>query len=439
MKKFSRLLSALLAVVLVLGLVPMGQLTAVAADVPTFSLNVVSETNSEAKVSINLDSGSFLAADVSIVLKSSNLTCTNVIESDELFDFETAASRKGNACVSATFKDTLKCSVATTAPFSQKAPLFVYTLKKATSTKIVKTDIELKCTSFKDGNNNVVTPKLVNNLRTSANPLAAPTVTATNVASSGKIKLSWNAVSGAESYKVYRATSKSGTYSLMKTTTSTSYTNTSAVAGKSYYYKVCAVEKDGTLGNYSSIVTRCCDCAKPVITLSSVASTGKVKISWKAVSGATAYKVYRASSKTGTYSLVKTTTNLSYTNTSAKAGETYYYKVKAIVEGKSSADSAFSTAKYRTTDLAAPVVSVALTSKGNPKLSWNAVSGATSYKVYRATSQNGTYKRISTTTNTSLTNTSVNANTIYYYKVIAVHSNTSANSAYSNIVNIKTK
>ena len=38
-----------------------------------------------------------------------------------------------------------------------------------------------------------------------------------------------------------------------------------------------------------------------------------------------------------------TTSNLSCTNTSAKAGTTYYYKVKAISKVKSVANSAFST------------------------------------------------------------------------------------------------
>ena len=38
-----------------------------------------------------------------------------------------------------------------------------------------------------------------------------------------------------------------------------------------------------------------------------------------------------------------TTTGLSYTNTSAVAGTTYYYKVKAVSKVKSTANSAFSS------------------------------------------------------------------------------------------------
>ena len=67
------------------------------------------------------------------------------------------------------------------------------------------------------------------------------------------------------------------------------------------------------------------------------------------------------------------------------------------------------------------------------------MDGAVSYKVYRATSENGTYKLMKTTTGTSYTNTSVTAGKTYYYKVVAVANNTAANSAASEIVKLKAK
>ena len=176
----------------------------------------------------------------------------------------------------------------------------------------------------------------------STSSVSAPVVTATNVASSGKVKLTWNAVSGAKEYKVYRATSKNGTYKLMKTTTSTSYINTSAVAGKTYYYKVTAVDANGKTSAFSEIKTRTCDLARPANVKISVTSKGNPKVTWNKVDGATKYQVYRATSKTGTYKLMKTTTNTSYTNTSFTSGKTYYYKVKAVCDN-SAAASAYST------------------------------------------------------------------------------------------------
>ena len=260
----------------------------------------------------------------------------------------------------------------------------------------------------------------------------APTVSVTNVSSTGKIKLSWNAVSGAKEYRVYRSTSKTGTYKRLTTVTGTSVTNSSAVAGTQYYYYVVAVDANGVASEKSDIVTRTCDLPRPELKISVVASTGKLKLRWDAVDGATKYEVYRSTDGGKTYKLLSTTTGTSLTNTSITAGNKYYYKVKAI-HSNSSANSAFSSAKYGTCDLPRPELKISVVaSTGKLKLRWDAVDGATKYEVYRSTDGGKTYKLLSTTTGTSLTNTSITAGNKYYYKVKAIHSNSSANSAFSS-------
>ena len=264
--------------------------------------------------------------------------------------------------------------------------------------------------------------------------LARPVVTTSNVASSGKIKLSWDAIDGAAKYQVYRATSKNGEYTSVKTTTGTSYTNTSAVAGKTYYYKVVAVHSNSAANSaYSEIKSRTCDLPQPVVTASNVASSGKIQLTWKKIDGAVEYKVYRATSKTGEYKLMKTTTETSYTNTSAVVGKTYYYKVVAV-HSNSAANSTYSEIKSRTCDLPRTVVTASnVASSGKIKLTWKKIDGAAQYKVYRATSKTGEYTLMKTTTETSYTNTSAVAGKAYYYKVVAVHANSAANSTYSEV------
>ena len=267
---------------------------------------------------------------------------------------------------------------------------------------------------------------------------AAPVVKLGNSTASGKPVLTWNAVPGATSYKVYRATSKSGTYSLLGTVTTTSYTNTGAKEGTTYYYKVKAANGAGESA-YSNVVSGKVVVtpkpAAPVVKIGNSATSGKPVLTWNAVSGATSYKVYRAASQNGTYSLLGTVTVTNYTNTGAKAGTTYWYKVKAV---NSAGESPYSNivsgqSKAVTPKLSAPVVKIGNSStSGKPMLTWNAVSGATSYKVYRAASQNGTYSLLGTVTATSYTNTGAKAGTTYYYKVKAV--NSAGESAYSNIV-----
>ena len=152
----------------------------------------------------------------------------------------------------------------------------------------------------------------------------APTVSVTNVSSTGKIKLSWKAVDGAAEYKVYRSTSKNGTYKRLTTVTGTSVTNNSAVAGTQYYYYVVAVSESGVASEKSNIVSRTCDLPQPDVSVTNVSSTGKPKVSWDAVEGAVKYKLYWSRSKDSGYSLLTTTTKTSQINNSAKVGVKYY-------------------------------------------------------------------------------------------------------------------
>ena len=270
-------------------------------------------------------------------------------------------------------------------------------------------------------------------------PLPAPAVTSATDPASGKIMLKWAAVKNAEKYEVYRSSSKGGLYTKKITTDELGCTDTSAKAGYTYYYKVRAVTAYGTKGDYSSVVYRTCDCAAPVVKGGNNAATGKVTLTWDKVSGAKEYVVYRADYSNGTYTKMYTTKNTSYTNTTANAGYTYYYKVKAISYKTAYADSAMSNMVTRTCDCAAPVVKIALNSDGHPKLTWDKVTGAEKYRVYRSTDGKN-FSYYYTATATYFNNNSATAGTTYYYKVMAVSARTSyADSAMSSVVSIRAK
>ena len=268
--------------------------------------------------------------------------------------------------------------------------------------------------------------------------LEAPKITGGNRAADGKPRLTWKSVDGAVKYEIYRSSTKNGTYKKIYTTKNTYFNNSSVPAGTMYYYKVKSVDAKGKLSAYSNVVSRTCDLPRPVVKISGISDTGKIKLTWQAVDGAVKYEIYRSTSKNGTYKKVFTTTNTSYTNTGAKAGTTYYYKVKAL-HTKSAADSAFSEIKSRTCDLARPEITVKLNASGKPRISWKKVEGAAKYEVWRATSKNGTYTKLVTTKNLYQVNKNAVAGKTYYYKVKAIHSNTNANSAFSAVKSVKAK
>ena len=264
---------------------------------------------------------------------------------------------------------------------------------------------------------------------------AAPSVTAGN-SSTGKPRLTWKAVSGAVSYRIYRSESRGTGYSLLGTTSSTSYVNTGAAAGKTYYYRVKAVNRDGVASAYSNIVSgkaKAAVPAAPSVTASN-SSTGKPRLTWKAVSGAVSYRIYRSESRGTGYSLLGTTSSTSYVNTGAAAGKTYYYRVKAV--NRDGVASAYSNIVSAKATLSAPVLNIGLSvSSGKPMLAWDAVPGATSYRIYRSTTRGSGYSLLATTTSTSYVNTSAVKGTTYYYRVKAC--NAAGLSPYSNIVSAR--
>ena len=274
---------------------------------------------------------------------------------------------------------------------------------------------------------------------TSSAAPAAPVVKIGNSAASGKPMLTWNAVEGATSYRIYRSTARSSGYSLLGTTMATSYTNTGAKAGTTYYYRVKACN-DAGLSPYSNIVSGKVKSvtpklSAPVVKIGHSAASGKPMLTWNAVSGATSYKVYRATSQNGTYSLLGTVTATSYTNTGAKAGMTYYYKVKAVNSAGESAYSNVVSGQVKSTGQTT-VTTLTLghsSASGKPQLTWKAVSGAASYKVYRATAKNGAYSVINTTKALTYTNTGAALGTTYYYKVEALNA-TGKSMGFSAIV-----
>ena len=268
--------------------------------------------------------------------------------------------------------------------------------------------------------------------------LSAPTVTGGNDAQ-GRPTLTWNAVSGAAKYEVYRARSKDGTYTKYSTTTGTAYTNSSYLtSGATYYYKVRALDANGNAGPYSAVVSVTCrlKLTAPTVT-GSTDSQGRPTLKWNAVTGAAKYEVYRARSKDGDYIKYSTVTGTSYTNTSYLAnGTTYYYKVRALgSDGTAGPDSTPVSVTYKA-PFGAPLVTGSKDSQGRPALKWDKVTDAAKYEVYRARSKDGTYSLMSTQSATGYTNTSYLANgTTYYYKVRALKANGTA-SAYSSVVTI---
>lgn len=263
-------------------------------------------------------------------------------------------------------------------------------------------------------------------------PAKTSTPTATRVSTG--IKIEWKSVPGVTGYEVYRKASGESSYTMIKSTTSTSYTDTGVATGKSYTYRVRTYQKVYDVTYYSSYTTsksvRCVKTAKS-LTLSNT-STG-LKLSWTKDSGATGYKIYRKASGDSAYKLLKTVTTNSYTDTTAKRGTTYYYYVRTYVT--------VSGTKYYAKDCSAKSLrslgvatlsSIGATSSG-VKLEWTKCTGASGYQIYRKAAGESDYTKIATVKGSSTlkyTDSKATAGVKHTYKVRAYYTSSSGKNSY---------
>ena len=146
------------------------------------------------------------------------------------------------------------------------------------------------------------------------------------------ITVKWNKVTGATAYQVYRKVG-TGSWKLIKTTTSTSMTNTKLTNGSKYQYKVRAIVKvDGKIvntGSYSAIKTMYRLTRPTLASGTKNIATKKIVVKWNKNTKATGYQIkYVKGSTTKTVKVTKAST-LSKTLSSLTKGSTYKVSVRS--------------------------------------------------------------------------------------------------------------
>lgn len=189
-----------------------------------------------------------------------------------------------------------------------------------------------------------ITAKTANNKTVKCTVKVVPqtvTVTATSK-SYNSTTIKWTKPDSVTGYWIYRRI-PGGKYKIIAKVggTVSSYVDKNLVTGQTYYYKVKSYKKVGNVNYKSSKSKASKTYPKPAkAKISSVKATAKgAKITWKKVSGASGYIVYRSETKKGTYvkvKQIKKQSKKSYNNTGLLKGKTYYYKVVAYrnVSGK---------------------------------------------------------------------------------------------------------
>ena len=259
---------------------------------------------------------------------------------------------------------------------------------------------------------------------TLADAPVAPTQLEAKALSSSSVQLTWTAVADADGYRVYRGSAAGGPFSQVGTTQAAvlTYTDTGLSPNTTYYYKVAAYNTTGESAQAgpASATTLADPPVAPTQLAAQALSASSIRLSWNAVTGATGYRVYRSATSAGTYTQVGTAQGTGFTDTGLSPNTTYYYKVAAYNTAGESAQAGPASATTLADPPVAPTqLAAQALSASSIRLSWNAVAGATGYRVYRSATADGVYTEIGTTMGTSYTDVGLKANTVYFYRVAA--------------------
>ena len=262
----------------------------------------------------------------------------------------------------------------------------------------------------------------------------------------GYMTVQWEAVAKASGYLIYRRSSPKETWTVLGyVTNGTTYQDKTVQNGKSYYYAIRAYKTDAKGTKYFSINTN-----QTAATVYHAPLTVKVEenpyvkgflVSWSLDPKAVGYRINRLSSSGNTIianipaSAIKSgATAGTYTDPAAglKAGETYYYTVRAYYGTETLAKargdirtnwSGFTWKKV--VYMAAPVMADFATNEPTGiKVKWSTVAGAEGYRIYRKTGNEnfklvGEVKGGSTNAYIDATATKMSAGTACYYTVRA--------------------
>lgn len=239
-------------------------------------------------------------------------------------------------------------------------------------------------------------------------------------------RLSWDPVSGAKGYAVYRSMTKTGGFARVGTTASGDFVDIPLATGQVYYYKVFAYAPYNGKNEYSPASATAGVKVVPQVPQSLKAVSlgyNRVKLTWDSVKGADGYIAYYATAKDGPYTLVQNyIKDTEATFSPLDTGVTYYFRIRsyAVTTLYGSAVSAACPPVSVKPVPAAPVAVTAVSAgAGSVTVTWDAVEGATGYTVYRAGFLGILYNDIASTSETTYTDTGLTTGSIYNYKVKA--------------------
>ena len=250
----------------------------------------------------------------------------------------------------------------------------------------------------------------------------------------GAVELTWNAVTDAPRYGIFRSIN-GGPWRGLAVVVSLYYRDENVEPGVTYTYTVCCVSSDGRsiLSPYDEKglsvtvptgMNTAVQVQTPVLIEAKNVSRG-VQVSWEPVSGAYQYGIFRKTGVAEPWHGLAVSLSTSYTDETVVPGVTYLYTVCCLSPDGKYFQSAydengisvtFSTEMPVGTELRTPVLLDAKNVDRAVQVSWEPVSGAAQYGIFRRT-EGGPWHGLAAVTETSYIDKGVEPDTTYSYTV----------------------
>ncbi|MBL1087481.1 cellulose 1,4-beta-cellobiosidase [Streptomyces actinomycinicus] len=263
----------------------------------------------------------------------------------------------------------------------------------------------------------------------------------------GGLEVAWDGVTGAVSYRVFRSPAENGTYTPLGSTDKLSYLDTSAAESAVYYYRVSAVDAAGNESARSAPQRgKIWDNDPPALVTGLTATPAEYgfHLNWdkNPATDLKYYTVHRGELVGddgeqvcyGVSTQYVSPTETSYTYLMRPEGEEVCFFVDAVDDDGNSAirwngpaPAVITTELDMTPGVPTPENSpVRLNATageegaGPVALGWNAVPGATGYRIYRWNPGTGAYEKLTDTTGTSYEDGGAPKGTTHFYWVTAL-------------------
>jgi len=169
----------------------------------------------------------------------------------------------------------------------------------------------------------------------------------------------------------------------------------------------------------------------PEVSVSHIAATGQVRLAWEPVSGARAYRIYRADEGEGSYKRIHTTKLPGFTDETAESGCRYTYYVRAVSGLFFPSSPGTEVVSFPV--LPQPVIRLSgVDATGHTRIVWDAIDGAAHYRLQRS-EDGSSWDLLDTTGSTGCTDDEAQTGVEYFYRVQAVAPDAAFSSAFSDV------